>query len=85
MEEGEVITHGMVTKAIEKAQVRVEAQNYEIRKRLLEYDDVVNKQREVVYALRRSALTDGSLKEQYQDFTADAVESIGWGIRKRVG
>lgn len=76
VEEGEVITHGMVTKAIEKAQVRVEAQNYEIRKRLLEYDDVVNKQREVVYALRRSALTDESLKEQYQDFTADAVESM---------
>ncbi len=76
VEEGEVITHSMVTKAIEKAQVRVEAQNYEIRKRLLEYDDVVNKQREVIYGLRRRALTDESLSEQFDDFMADAVESM---------
>jgi preprotein translocase subunit SecA len=76
VEEGEVITHSMVTKAIEKAQVRVEAQNYEIRKRLLEYDDVVNKQREVVYGLRRRALTDEDLSQQYDDFIADSVESM---------
>jgi preprotein translocase subunit SecA len=76
VEEGEVITHSMVTKAIEKAQVRVEAQNYEIRKRLLEYDDVVNKQREVVYGLRRAALTEKSLAEQFDDFLADSVESM---------
>ena len=76
VEEGEVITHSMVTKAIEKAQMRVEAQNYEIRKRLLEYDDVVNKQREVVYGLRRQALTDGSLAQQFDDFVADAVENM---------
>ena len=76
VEEGEVITHSMVTKAIEKAQVRVEAQNYEIRKRLLEYDDVVNKQREVVYGLRRQALTGEGIREQYQDFIADAVEAM---------
>jgi preprotein translocase subunit SecA len=76
VEEGEVITHKMVTRAIEKAQMRVEAQNYEIRKRLLEYDDVVNKQREVIYGLRRQALTDGSLSERYQDFIADAVEGM---------
>ncbi len=76
VEEGEVITHSMVTKAIEKAQVRVEAQNYEIRKRLLEYDDVVNKQREVVYGLRRQALTEESLADQFDDFVADSVESL---------
>lgn len=76
VEEGEVITHSMVTKAIEKAQVRVEAQNYEIRKRLLEYDDVVNKQREVIYGLRRQALTGEGLGEQYQDFIADSVEAM---------
>lgn len=55
-EEGEVITHSMVTKAIEKAQKRVEEQNYSIRKHLLEYDDVMNKQREVIYDKRRKAL-----------------------------
>ena len=76
VQEGEVITHKMVTRAIEKAQVRVEAQNYEIRKRLLEYDDVVNKQREVIYGLRRQALTGESLADQYQDFIADAVEAM---------
>ncbi|UCF63818.1 MAG: preprotein translocase subunit SecA, partial [bacterium] len=54
--EGEVITHRMVTRAIEKAQKRVEMQNFSIRKHLLEYDDVMNKQREVIYARRRKAL-----------------------------
>ncbi|MCP4572121.1 MAG: preprotein translocase subunit SecA [bacterium] len=76
VEEGEVITHGMVTKAIEKAQVRVETQNYEIRKHLLEYDDVVNKQREVVYELRRSALTGDDLRERMDDFLENAVDGI---------
>jgi preprotein translocase subunit SecA len=54
MEEGVPIEHGMVTKAIERAQKQVEAQNFSIRKHLLEYDDVMNKQRENVYTLRRS-------------------------------
>jgi len=76
VEEGEVITHSMVTKAIGKAQVRVETQNYEIRKHLLEYDDVVNKQREVVYGLRRDALVGRSLGEQYRAFVESAVTSI---------
>jgi preprotein translocase subunit SecA len=56
MEEGVPIEHGMVTKAIERAQKQVEAQNFSVRKHLLEYDDVMNKQRENVYALRRQIL-----------------------------
>ena len=56
MEEGVPIEHGMVTKAIERAQKQVEAQNFSVRKHLLEYDDVMNKQREGVYALRRELL-----------------------------
>ena len=56
MEEGVPIEHGMVTKAIERAQKQVEAQNFAVRKHLLEYDDVMNKQRENVYALRRELL-----------------------------
>ncbi len=73
VQEGEVITHSMVTKAIEKAQVKVETQNYEIRKHLIEYDDVVNKQREVVYGMRRDALEDKELTETYEAFVENAV------------
>jgi preprotein translocase subunit SecA len=56
MEEGVPIEHGMVTRAIERAQKQVEAQNFAVRKHLLEYDDVMNKQRESVYTLRREVL-----------------------------
>jgi preprotein translocase subunit SecA len=56
MEEGVPIEHGMVTRAIERAQKQVEAQNFSVRKHLLEYDDVMNKQRESVYTLRREIL-----------------------------
>ena len=59
MEEGVPIEHGMVTRAIERAQKQVEAQNFAVRKHLLEYDDVMNKQRESVYTLRREIL-DGT-------------------------
>src|SRR5207302_2992793 len=61
MEEGVPIEHGMVSKAIERAQKQVEAQNFSTRKHLLEYDDVMNKQRETVYALRRELL-EGHIK-----------------------
>ncbi len=56
MEEGEAIEHKMVTKAIERAQTQVEARNFEVRKHLLKYDDVMNKQREALYTLRREVL-----------------------------
>ena len=56
MEEGVPIEHGMVTRAIERAQKQVEAQNFSVRKHLLEYDDVMNKQRESIYTLRREIL-----------------------------
>ena len=62
MEEGVPIEHGMVTRAIERAQKQVEAQNFSVRKHLLEYDDVMNKQRESIYALRREIL-DGEIHE----------------------
>jgi preprotein translocase subunit SecA len=60
MEEGVPIEHKMVTRAIERAQKQVEAQNFSVRKHLLEYDDVMNKQRESIYALRRELL-DGQI------------------------
>src|SRR2546430_9804180 len=61
MEEGVPIEHGMVTRAIERAQKQVEAQNFSVRKHLLDYDDVMNKQRENIYALRRQIL-DGQVR-----------------------
>jgi preprotein translocase subunit SecA len=66
MEEGVPIEHGMVTKAIERAQKQVEAQNFSVRKHLLEYDDVMNKQRENIYALRRQIL-EGKIRLQDED------------------
>jgi preprotein translocase subunit SecA len=64
MEEGEPIEHRMVTRAIEKAQRQVEGRNFEIRKHLLEYDDVMNKQREAIYQLRREIL-EGQAGREY--------------------
>ncbi len=76
-EEGEVITGGLVTRAIEQAQKRVELQNFQSRKRLLEYDDVMNQQREVVYSLRLFALERGEeLKAEARRMIAGAVERM---------
>jgi preprotein translocase subunit SecA len=66
MEEGVPIEHNMVTKAIERAQKQVEAQNFSVRKHLLEYDDVMNKQRESIYALRRELL-EGHVRYTEED------------------
>ncbi len=74
VEEDEVITHPMITKAIENAQKRVELQNFQARKRLLEYDDVMNQQREVVYSLRSFALEGGEeLKAEVLKMIDDAL------------
>jgi len=66
MEEGVPIEHGMVTRAIERAQKQVEAQNFAVRKHLLEYDDVMNKQRETIYRLRRQLL-EGKIQYDPED------------------
>jgi preprotein translocase subunit SecA len=68
MEEGEPIEHKLVTRAIGTAQKRVEAHNFEIRKHLLEYDDVMNKQREVVYGMRREILEGESQEEAIREW-----------------
>ena len=75
-EEGEVITHPLVTRSIERAQRRVEVNNFEIRKRLLEYDDVMNKQREVIYGLRLRALEGNrdEVLEEAGEMIEDAAE-----------
>ena len=76
MEEGQPIEHGMITKAIENAQRKVEGHNFDIRKHLLEYDDVMNKQREVIYKQRREILEGEGLKEVFFDMVEDVLDEI---------
>lgn len=74
--EGDVIQHSMITKSIERAQKKVEENNFGIRKRLLEYDDVMNKQRDVIYKRRRNALFGDHLKYDIENMIYDTVASI---------
>jgi preprotein translocase subunit SecA len=89
-EEGDVIEHSMITKSIERAQKKVEEQNFSIRKRLLEYDDVLSQQREVIYSRRKNGLikerltsdiidllkdySDTVVKKYHKDFDVDGIE-----------
>ncbi len=74
--EGEVIQHSMITKSIERAQKKVEENNFGIRKRLLEYDDVMNKQRDVIYKRRKNALFGDHLKYDISNMIYDVAHSI---------
>jgi preprotein translocase subunit SecA len=76
IEEDQPIEHGLVTKAIENAQRKVEGHNFEIRKHLLEYDDVMNKQREVIYSQRREVLGSEDLKETVTEMLEEQGESL---------
>ena len=76
LEEGEVIQHSMITKSIERAQKKVEENNFAIRKRLLEYDDVMNSQREVIYKRRRNALYGDRLELDIMNMIYDTSEDI---------
>ena len=77
-EEGEVLTHPLITRSIEGAQKRVELQNFQARKRLLDYDDVMNQQREVIYSLRSFALEGG------EELKGEAIKMIDKGLTHRV-
>jgi preprotein translocase subunit SecA len=76
LEEGEVIQHSMITKSIERAQKKVEENNFGIRKRLLEYDDVMNAQREVIYKRRHNSLFGDRLRIDIANMIYDTCESI---------
>jgi preprotein translocase subunit SecA len=76
IEEGEAITHGLISRAIENAQKKVEAHNFEIRKHLIEYDDVMNKQRDVIYTQRREILAGSDLREQFIEMMEETVEDL---------
>jgi preprotein translocase subunit SecA len=77
-QEGEVLTHPLVTRSIEQAQKRVELQNFQARKRLLDYDDVMNQQREVIYSLRSFALEGG------EELRGESIKMVEKAITKRV-
>ncbi|MCS7029653.1 MAG: preprotein translocase subunit SecA [Bacteroidia bacterium] len=76
IKEGEVIEHRIITKSIERAQKKVEEQNFAIRKRLIEYDNVMNQQREVIYTRRRNALKGQKIKLDIQDAIYNFCSSL---------
>jgi len=76
MEEGEAIQHPLITKSVERAQKKVEENNFAIRKRLLEYDNVMNQQREVIYARRKQALEGERLKGEIFDYLEDFIDTL---------
>jgi preprotein translocase subunit SecA len=77
-QEGEVLTHPLITRSIEQAQKRVELQNFQSRKKLLEYDDVMNQQREVIYSLRAFALEGG------EELKGEAIKMVEKAVARRV-
>ncbi|HJU65686.1 MAG TPA: SEC-C metal-binding domain-containing protein, partial [Gemmatimonadaceae bacterium] len=77
-QDGEVLTHPLITRSIEQAQKRVELQNFQARKRLLEYDDVMNQQREVIYSLRSFALEGG------EELKGEALKMLDRALERRV-
>ena len=76
MEDGEPIEHRFISKAIENAQSKVEGHNFDIRKQLIEYDDVMNQQREIIYKQRREALSGESLKSSIEEMIREKAEEI---------
>lgn len=76
LEPGEAITHPWINKAVEKAQSKVEAHNFEIRKQLLRYDDVMNDQRQVIFAQRREIMQISNVNDTVRDMRYDTIEQI---------
>ena len=76
LQEGEAITHPWVSKALERAQQKVEARNYDIRKHLLKYDDVMNEQRKIVYSQRKDFMTKNDMSDAIQDMREDTLNDI---------
>ena len=76
IKEGEVIQHPMISKSVERAQKKVEENNFAIRKRLLEYDNTMNSQREVIYTRRQKALQGDRLKSEILDQMEEMIDEI---------
>ncbi|MBU2614653.1 MAG: preprotein translocase subunit SecA [Elusimicrobia bacterium] len=84
MKEGENIEHPWISKAIENAQRKVEAMNFDIRKQLLEYDNVMNKQREAIYSLRNEILEGEDISQQIKDMVSESIDEKieQWAVKK---
>jgi len=76
MEEGVPIEHSIISKAVENSQKKVEAHNFDMRKHLIEYDDVMNQQRNIVYEYRRQILGEVGLRDMVQEFVGEAAEVL---------
>jgi len=76
LKDGEVIQHALITKSVERAQRKVEENNFGIRKRLLEYDNVMNQQREIIYSRRRKALTEERIKQDVLELVEDTAHDL---------
>jgi preprotein translocase subunit SecA len=76
MEEDEPIEHGLISKSIESAQTKVEGHNFDLRKHVVEYDDVMNRQREVIYADRRRILSQENLRPMIEEWVAEEVAGL---------
>jgi len=76
VKEGEVITHSLITKALERAQQKVESHNYDIRKQILKFDDILNDQRKIIYNNRKEILATNDQSDIIQDITNDLVSDI---------
>ncbi len=76
LEDGEPIEHNLISRAIENAQSKVEGHNFDIRKQLIEYDDVMNQQREVIYRQRRDALVEPELSDVIEEWMAECADGI---------
>ena len=85
LKDGECIEHGMISKAIENAQKRVEGHNFEIRKTLLDYDNVMNQQREVVYSLRKEAISKQDVSEPIYEFLDSILNEMYTGYEASRG
>jgi preprotein translocase subunit SecA len=83
MEEGEPIEHRLISRAIENAQRKVEGHNFDIRKHLLEYDDVMNQQREVIYQIRRDILKGESLEAFVEDLVMDLADGLSFQFSEK--
>ncbi|NCD26044.1 MAG: preprotein translocase subunit SecA, partial [Deltaproteobacteria bacterium] len=85
LEDGQSIENGLITRSIENAQKRVEGHNFEIRKQLLEYDDVMNQQREVIYSLRRDLMTADDLQPTVEEFVDDLLTEVYEPLESKKG
>lgn len=85
LEDGQTIENPLITRSIENAQKRVEGHNFEIRKQLLEYDNVMNQQREVIYSLRREFMTTESLQDTVEEFIDDLLGDVYEPLEQKKG